>query len=254
MPVKLAGFSGGDRTSIDLPGAQEDLLQALAATGKPLIVVLQNGSPLAVNSAQQNANAILDAWYPGEEGGTAIAETLAGDNDPAGRLPLTFYSSLSQVPPFEKYSMRGRTYRYFADKPLYGFGFGLSYTSFAYNNLKIAPSAVGAGDPVTVEGDVKNTGAMAGDEVVELYLTQPKVFETPLRVLAGFQRVHLGPGESAHVSLTIDPRSLGQVDRKGNRVIVPGEYIVSLGGAQPQDAASVQIGRFNVTGRAALPK
>jgi len=254
MPVKLAGFSGGDRTAIDLPAAQEDLLRALAATGKPLVVVLENGSALAVNWARQNASAVLEAWYPGEEGGTAIAETLAGDNNPAGRLPLTFYSSLSQVPPFEDYSMHGRTYRYFAGKPLYGFGFGLSYTSFAYDNLKIAPSTIKAGDPVTVEGDVKNTGAMAGDEVVELYLTQPKAFETPLRVLSGFKRVHLGPGEAAHVSLTIDPRSLGQVDEKGNRVIVPGEYIVSLGGAQPQDAASVQTGRFNVTGEAGLPK
>jgi len=254
MPVKLAGFSGGDRTAIDLPAAQEDLLQALAATGKPLVVVLENGSALAVNWAQQNANAILEAWYPGEEGGTAIAETLAGDNNPAGRLPLTFYSSLSQVPPFEEYSMRGRTYRYLADKPLYGFGFGLSYTSFAYSNPKTAPENVKAGDPVTVEGDVKNTGPVAGDEVVELYLTQPKAFETPLRQLAGFKRIHLGPGESAHVSLTIDPRSLGQVDAKGNRVIVPGEYTVSLGGAQPQDAASVQTGKFTVAGRAELPK
>jgi len=254
MPVKLAGFSGGDRTSIDLPAAQEDLLKALAATGKPLVVVLQNGSALAVNWAQQNARAILEAWYPGAEGGTAIAETLAGDNNPSGRLPLTFYSSLKQVPPFEEYSMRGRTYRYLADKPLYGFGFGLSYTSFEYSNLRIAESNVKAGNPVTVESDVKNTGAMAGDEVVELYLTQPKAFETPLRVLAGFQRVHTGPGESAHVSLTIDPRSLGQVDAKGNRVIVPGEYTVSLGGAQPQEAPSVQTGKFKVTGKVVLPK
>jgi beta-glucosidase len=254
MPVTLAGFSGGDRTSIDLPAAQEDLLQALAATGKPLVVVLQNGSALAVNWAEQRANAIFEAWYPGEEGGTAIAETLAGDNNPAGRLPLTFYSSLSQVPPFEDYSMRGRTYRYLADKPLYGFGFGLSYTSFAYSNLKIALGEVKAGDPVTVEGDVKNTGTVAGDEVVELYLTQPKAFETPLRVLAGFKRIRLGAGESTHLSLTIDPRSLGQVDEKGNRVIVPGEYTVSLGGAQPQDAASVQTGKFTITGQAELPK
>jgi beta-glucosidase len=253
MPVKLAGFSGGDRTSIDLPVAQEDLLKALAATGKPLVVVLQNGSALAVNWAQQNARAILEAWYPGAEGGTALAETLAGDNNPAGRLPLTFYSSLSQVPPFEEYSMHGRTYRYLADKPLYGFGYGLSYTSFEYSNLKI-PTSVKAGDPVTVEGDVKNTGTMAGDEVIELYLTQPKAYETPLRVLAGFKRMHLGAGESAHVSLTIDPRSVGQVDAKGNRVIVPGEYTVSLAGAQPQDAASVQTGKFSVTGKADLPK
>jgi len=254
MPVKLAGFSGGDRTSIDLPAAQEELLKALATTGKPLVVVLQNGSALAVNWAQQNANAILEAWYPGEEGGTAIAETLAGDNNPGGRLPLTFYSSLSQIPPFEEYSMRGRTYRYFTGKPLYGFGFGLSYTSFAYENLKIAPSQVQAGNPVEVQADVRNTGAVAGDEVVELYLTQPPGVEIPLRVLVGFKRVHLAPGQSAHVSLTIDPRSLGQVDQKGNRVIVPGEYSVSLGGAQPQDAASVLTGKFNVTGTAELPK
>jgi len=254
MPVKLAGFSGGDRTSIDLPAAQKDLLKALAATGKPLIVVLQNGSALAVNWAQQHANAILEAWYPGAEGGTAIAETLAGDNNPAGRLPLTFYSSLSQVPAFEEYSMRGRTYRYLSGKPLYGFGFGLSYTSFAYSDLKIVPSEVKAGDPVTIEGAVKNTGAVAGDEVVELYLTQPKVYETPLRILAGFKRVHLAAGESAPVSLTIDPLSLGQVDANGNRMIVPGEYTVSLGGAQPQESEAASIGKFNITGKAELPK
>jgi len=253
MPVKLEGFSGGDRTSIDLPATQEDLLKGLAATGKPLVVVLQSGSALAVNWAQQNAQAILHAWYPGAEGGTAIAETLAGDNNPAGRLPLTFYSSLQQVPAFEEYSMKGRTYRYLADKPLYGFGFGLSYTTFVYSNLKVAPS-VKAGDPVTVEVDVKNSGAMAGDEVVELYLTQPKAFETPLRELAGFKRIHLDADESAHVSLTVDPRSIGQVDARGNRVIMPGEYTVSLGGAQPQEAASVETGKFNVSGKVELPK
>ncbi|HEX6806004.1 MAG TPA: glycoside hydrolase family 3 C-terminal domain-containing protein [Terriglobales bacterium] len=254
MPVKLEGFSGGDRTSIDLPADQEELLKAVAATGKPLIVVLQNGSALAVNWAQQNANAILEAWYPGEEGGTAIAQTLAGDNNPAGRLPLTFYSALSQVPPFTDYSLRGRTYRYFADKPLYGFGFGLSYTSFAYSNLKLANSTIKAGLPVTIEADVKNTGNRPGDEVAELYLTQPKAYETPLRELAGFKRVHLGPGESAHVSITIDPRWLAQIDEKGTRVIVPGEYTVSLGGAQPQDTTSAKTIQFNITGKAELPK
>src|SRR5208283_679982 len=150
--------------------------------------------------------------------------------------------------------MRGRTYRYFTGKPLYGFGFGLSYTSFAYKNLKIATSQVNAGNPVKVQADVRNTGAVAGDEVVELFRSQPLGVEIPLRVLAGFKRVHLAPGQSAHVSLTIDPRSLGQVDQKGNRVIVPGEYSVSLGGAQPQDAASVLIGKFNVAGTAELPK
>ncbi len=254
MPVKLNGFSGGDRTAIDLPAVQEDLLKAIAATGKSLVVVLQNGSALAVNWAQEHANAILEAWYPGEEGGTAIAETLAGDNNPAGRLPLTFYSSLSQMPSFDDYSMKGRTYRYFSDKPLYPFGFGLSYTNFTYSSIKLPSSSIKAGDPVTIEGDVKNTGSAAGDEVVELYLTQPKASDTPIRLLAGFTRVHLGPGQSIHVDLTIDPRSIAQVDSKGTRVILPGDYMVSLGGAQPGGAASVQTGKFAITGRAELPK
>jgi beta-glucosidase len=253
MPVKLEGFSGGDRTSIDLPAAQEDLLKALGATGKPLIVVLQNGSALAVNWAQEHANAILEAWYPGAEGGNAIAETLAGDNNPGGRLPLTFYSSLSQVPDFTEYSMKNRTYKYFSGKPLYGFGFGLSYTNFAYSGLKL-PTSVKAGDPASVEVDVKNAGAVAGDEVVELYLAQPKGFETPIRELAAFKRIHLNPGESTHVSLTVSARSLGQVDAKGNRVIVPGEYTVSVGSTQPGETEAVQTGKFTVKGQATLPK
>ncbi len=254
MPVKLDGFAGGDRTAIDLPAVQEELLKAVAATGKPLVVVLQNGSALAVNWAQAHADAILEAWYPGEEGGTAIAETLAGDNNPAGRLPLTFYSSLGQVPSFSDYSMKGRTYRYFSDKPLYSFGFGLSYTNFAYSDLKVPSSSVKAGDPVTIEGNVKNTGSIAGDEVVELYLTQPKAYETPIRVLTGFTRVHLGPGESAHIGLTIDPRSIGQVDANGIRVILPGNYTVSLGGAQPGETAAVQTRTFTITGKTELAK
>lgn len=150
--------------------------------------------------------------------------------------------------------MRGRTYRYLAEKPLYGFGFGLSYTTFAYSNLKVPSGTVRAGDAVSVECDVKNTGTMAGDEVVEVYLTQPKGYETPLRALAGFKRVHLGADESGHVNITIDPRSLGQVDEKGNRVITPGEYTVSVGGAQPQDAVSVQTAKFKVAGKTELPR
>jgi beta-glucosidase len=253
MPVKLDGFRGGDRTAINLPAAQEDLLKALAATGKPLVVVLENGSALAVNWAQQNAAAVLEAWYPGEEGGTAIAETLAGDNNPAGRLPLTFYAALDQIPAFENYAMQGRTYRYFSGKPLYSFGFGLSYTTFDYTHLKL-PSQTKAGDPILIEAEVKNTGAIAGDEVAELYLTQPRGFETPRRVLAGFKRVHLAPGQSSHVTFTLDPRSIGQVDAKGTRVILPGDYLVSVGGAQPGDTASAQTGKFTITGTADLPK
>jgi beta-glucosidase len=254
MPVRLDGFSGGDRTAIDLPADQENLLKALAATGKPLIVVLQNGSALAVNWANDHADAVLEAWYPGEEGGTAIAQTLAGDNNPAGRLPLTFYRSLDQVPAFDDYAMQGRTYRYFSGKPLYSFGYGLSYTAFAYHNFKLASSRLTAGDSLQVEADVENTGALAGDEVVELYVTQPKAFETPRHVLAGFTRVHLAAHATTHVTLTVDPRSLGQVDAKGNRIIVPGEYSISIGGAQPEDSAQVQTASFRVTGTKQLDK
>jgi beta-glucosidase len=254
MPVKLDGFSGGDRTAINLPATQEELLHALAATGKPLVVVLQNGSALAVNWAQEHANAILEAWYPGEEGGTAIAETLAGDNNPSGRLPLTFYASLDQLPSFDDYSMKGRTYRYFAGKPLYSFGYGLSYASFAYRGLKVPTAEVAAGQPVVVEGEVENTGKVAGDEVVELYLTQPRGFDTALRALAGFTRVRLAAGQSTHVSFTIDPRSLGQVNAEGKRSVLPGEYTVSLGGAQPDAGRPVQTARFRVTGTAELPR
>ena len=254
MPIKLEGFVGGDRTSIDLPRTQNDLLMALAATGKPLVVILQNGSALAVNWAQAHANALLEAWYPGEEGGTAIAETLAGDNDPAGRLPLTFYASLDQLPAFEDYAITSRTYRYFTGVPLYSFGYGLSYTTFAYSPLALSAQQIKAGDPVSIQTTVKNTGSRAGDEVVELYLTQPKNFETPRRVLAGFTRVHLGPGESTRVGITVDPRSLGQVDAEGHRTVLPGSYTVSLGGAQPGTAVNSQAGSFTVTGTMQLPQ
>ncbi|HEV2575725.1 MAG TPA: glycoside hydrolase family 3 C-terminal domain-containing protein [Acidobacteriaceae bacterium] len=253
MPVHLDGFSGGDRTSIELPEAQQDLLKAIAATGKPLIVVLQNGSALAVNWAQQNAAAILEAWYPGEAGGTAIAETLAGDNNPAGRLPLTFYASLDQLPPFEDYAMEHRTYRYFTGQPLYSFGYGLSYTTFSYSHLHL-PSSVRSGDSVTVEAELRNSGNVAGDEVAQLYLTQPRGYQTPLRKLVGFQRVHLAPGGSTHLTLTIDPRSLSQVDEKGNHVIIPGEYTISLGSTQPVEGVTTLSGHFSVTGQSELPK
>jgi beta-glucosidase len=254
MPVKLEGFTGGDRTDIRLPGVQRDLLQALKATGKPLVIVLTSGSALAVPDEHQYASAVLEAWYPGEEGGTAIAETLAGDNNPAGRLPLTFYASVDQLPPFEQYSMANRTYRYFTGKPLYGFGYGLSYSQFRYANPSLSSRSVRAGDPVTVEVDVTNTSRRAGDEVVQLYLTQPKAALTPLRTLAGFTRVHVGPGETAHVTIRLDPRTLGQVDEKGERVIVPGTYGVAVGGAQPAEFPGAVTATFDVTGSLTLPR
>ena len=254
MPVELQGFEGGDRTDIRLPKTQRDLLEALQTTGKPLVVVMTSGSALAVPDVERYAKAILHAWYPGEEGGTAIAETLAGDNNPAGRLPLTFYESLDQLPPFVDYSMANRTYRYFKGKPLYGFGYGLSYSKFEYSNLKLPNQPVRAGDPVTVEVDVKNLSQRAGDEVVELYLTQPKSALTPIRTLGGFKRVRIEPGQTVHVSLELTPRTLGQVNDKGERVIEPGTYTVAVGGTQPGETPGGVTGTFSMTGSASLPR
>src|SRR5262249_53099316 len=167
MNVHAEGFAGGDRTSIDLPRPQEELLEAVHAMHKPIVLVLLNGSALAVNWADKNIPAILEAWYPGGEGGTAVAEALAGDFSPAGRLPVTFYKSVDQLPPFEDYSMAKRTYRYFEGDPLYPFGFGLSYTSFSYSNARIDHDNIPANGTVTVSIDITNTGTMAGDEVVQ---------------------------------------------------------------------------------------
>ncbi|HEY5055007.1 MAG TPA: glycoside hydrolase family 3 C-terminal domain-containing protein [Acidobacteriaceae bacterium] len=256
MPVRVKGFAGGDRTDLEVPDVQENLVKALAATGKPMVVVLMNGSALAVNWEQQNAKAILEAWYPGQAGGTAIAETLSGKNNPGGRLPVTFYSSIDQVPPFDSYSMKGRTYRYFTGDPLYRFGDGLSYTTFSYSNLKLSNKTVTAGQPLTVEADVKNTGKRAGEEVAELYLTPPKTDVSPTLALAGFQRLHLAAGQTQHVIFRLDPRTLSQVDAEGVRAVTAGSYRISLGGSQPNGdrAESVKSADFTITGTAPIPR
>jgi beta-glucosidase len=256
MRVNAKGFSGGDRTDIVLPDVQEELIETLAKTGKPMIVVLLNGSALAVNWAQKNAKAILEAWYPGQSGGLAIAETLSGKNNPAGRLPVTFYAGIDQLPDFEDYSMANRTYRYFRGKPLYHFGDGLSFTSFAYSNLQLSSKSVHAGDSLTVEAEVKNIGPVEGDEVAELYLSPPPTSVSPILALAGFERLHLSPGETRHVTFRLDPRTLSQVDDKGDRAISPGHYRVSVGGSQPSgDAAqNVRWEDFSISGTVQLPR
>lgn len=256
MRVNAKGFSGGDRTDIDLPDVQQELLGAVAKTGKPLVVVMLNGSALAVNWAQQNAKAILEAWYPGEAGGQAIAETLSGRNNPAGRLPVTFYTGIDQLPAFEDYSMANRTYRYFKGKPLFAFGDGLSYTTFSYSNLKLSKQKLRAGETLTVESDVKNTGSIAGDEVAELYVLPPQTPIAPRLALAGFERLHLDAGESKHVTFHLNPRTLSQVDAKGNRAVVPGQYRIALGGSQPDGdaAAGVQTEDFSITGSQQIPR
>jgi beta-glucosidase len=254
MPVNEDGFKGGDRTSIDLPKPEEALLEAVTATGKPVILVLANGSALAVNWASQHANAILESWYAGEEGGTAIAETLSGKNNPAGRLPVTFYTGVEQLPPFEDYAMQNRTYRYFSGKPLYPFGYGLSYTTFAYSDLTLPRRAIKAGDSLTAEVTVTNTGAREGDEVAQLYLSFPNVPGAPLRALRGFKRVHLKPGEAQKVSFALADRDLSMVSEAGEPIIAKGTYSVSIGGGQPGAGAPAAAGAFHVRGTKTLPE
>ncbi len=251
MPIHVPGFAGGDRTDIVLPAVQQQLLDALATTGKPVIVVLMNGSALAVNWAQQHAAAILEAWYPGEEGGAAIAETLSGRNNPAGRLPVTFYASVDQLPPFDDYAMQNRTYRYFRGQPLYGFGYGLSYTHFAYEGLRLKQSEVNAGDSVEALVTVRNVGKFAGDEVAELYLAAPGAKGNP--ALKGMARVRLAAGEKQTLSFPLTARDLSTVSEQGRRSVEPGDYSIMIGGAQPAAAAHV-TGTLHVTGSAPLPE
>ena len=255
MPIDVPGFKGGDRVDIGLPRPQEELLKAIAALGKPVVLVLLNGSALAVNWASEHIPAIVEAWYPGQAAGTALADVLFGDYNPAGRLPLTFYKSTDQLPAFTDYEMRGRTYRYFAGEPLYPFGFGLSYTTFAYSNLRL-PARVPAGENVTVSVDVKNTGARDGEEVVQLYITDVQAgAPVPIRSLQGFRRVHLKPGESKSVLFLLTPRQLSLIDSQNRRIVEPGVFEVSVGGKQPgftgrADAATTGsvAGRFEVIG------
>lgn len=252
MKVEADGFEGGDRTSLDLPSNQEELMKAMTATGKPVILVLINGSALSINWANDHVPAILTAGYPGQQGGNAIADVLFGDYNPAGRLPVTYYKSTDQLPAFENYDMKGRTYRYFQKKPLYPFGFGLSYTKFKYSNLKL-PTNVTPEKDFEVLVDVTNVGERDGDEVVELYLKDEKASTPrPILQLEGFERINLKKGETKTVRFTISPRQLSLINKKGQRVIEPGWFTISVGGKQPDGSEDTQSGRFNVTGKTVL--
>ncbi len=252
MPVTLPGFQGGDRTSIDLPAPEEALVEAVQATGKPLVVVHMNGSALAVNWINDHANAVLEAWYSGEEGGSAIAETLSGKNNPAGRLPVTFYKDTTQLPNFEDYAMANRTYRYFKGKPLYPFGYGLSYTTFKYSDLNVATPSVAAGQPVSADVTVTNSGSKAGDEVVQVYIKFPPVKGAPNLALRGFERIHLEPGASQKVHFDLKDRDLVMVTDNGDPIIAGGDYSISIGGGQPDTSAPSVTGKFHVDGQLAL--
>lgn len=215
MPVHIPGFEGGDRTRLELPAAQERLLEAAVATGTPVVVVLTSGSAVALNLAAQHAAAVLQLWYGGEEAGTAIAQTLAGLNNPAGRLPVTFYRSADDLPPFEDYAMEGRTYRYFRRDPLYAFGFGLSYSTFEYSDLRVEPAV----DGLRIVVRVRNQSRREAEEVAQVYVSGAG---DAIRELRAFERIHLGPRESRELEL--------RVSLDG---IPAGPLTISAGGGQP---------------------
>ena len=233
MPVQVEGFSGGDRTSIDLPHVQTELLKALYATGKPVIFIMMTGSALSVQWESAHLPAIINAWYGGQSAGTAVADVLFGDYNPAGRLPVTFYKSIDQLPAFTDYNMTGRTYRYFTGEPLYPFGYGLSYSSFQYSNLKVTSPSV-TGKDLMVSVDVQNTGNRNGDEVVELYVKHPDTgVRVPIHSLEGFDRIHLKASEKQTVHFTLSPRHLSVVNEDGSRDEIPGQLEIYAGGCQP---------------------
>ncbi len=255
MSINIDGFAGGDRTSLKLPQSQRELMQAIVETGKPVVLVLINGSPLAINWASENVPAILTAGYPGQQGGNAVADVIFGDYNPAGRLPVTYYRSVEQLPDFEDYDMAGRTYRYFDQEPLFPFGFGLSYTRFSYNNLDL-PKEISMGQPVNVSVEVTNNGHSDGDEVVQLYFSDEDAStKRPIRQLAGFKRIHLKKGETKTVELNIDPRQLALINKDGDFVAEPGWFTVSVGGKQPGFSGKADVhttdalqGRFELKG------
>jgi len=242
MRVDIDGFKGGDRTNINLPPIQTNLLKKLQSTGKPVILVLMSGSALALNWENENLSAILQAWYPGEEGGNAIADILFGNYNPGGRLPVTFYKSVDQLPPFEDYAMKGRTYRYFEGEPLYPFGYGLSYSKFSYSNLQL-PKSMETGTTITIHVDVTNVGQISGDEVIQLYVSN-KTAKLPvsLRSLDGFCRVTLKPGEKKTIGFSLNPQQMSIIDNNDNRIQQPGTFEVSIGGGQPMNITNTTSG------------
>jgi beta-glucosidase len=249
--VDLPGFKGGDRQSLDLPADQMKLLEAAQATGKPIVVVNLSGSAINLDWMKRKANAIVQAWYPGEAGGLAVGRVIAGAVNPAGRLPLTFYRDLAQLPPFEEYAMKGRTYRYFTGEPIYKFGYGLSYTRFAYSPVKVTPHGKAGG--MLVESSVSNVGARAGDEVAQLYLGFPDAPGVPRVALRGFERLSLAPGENRPVRFELSPRDLSSVSPEGKTRILAGNYRVFVGGGQPGGELPGSSGSFKIGATTPLP-
>jgi beta-glucosidase len=236
MKVKVNGFAGGDRVSINLPDVQTELIKEIMKLNKPTVLVLLNGSALAINWEAENVPAILEAWYPGQAGGAAIADILFGDYNPSGRLPLTFYKSVDQIPAFSDYGMNGRTYKYFGGEPLFEFGYGLSYTNFQYSNL-LVPNEIAAIDSVTISVDVKNSGQLDGEEVVQVYISHPEITDGPKRTLQGFNRVFIKAGETKNISFNLKPIQLAVYHPEHKMYVPKGTISIAVGGSQPNAKA-----------------
>ncbi|OAV70249.1 Periplasmic beta-glucosidase precursor [Bacteroidales bacterium Barb6] len=246
MPVETDGFRKGDRTNIEVPKVQKEMIQALKATGKPVVHVVCTGSALALNWEDVHIDAILNAWYGGQEAGTAVADVLFGDYNPAGRLPVTFYKSIDQLPDFQDYGMAGRTYRYMTQEPLYPFGYGLSYTTFAYRNAKLSHEAVTKDQPVTLTFDIANTGNTDGDEVAQVYIKYPDLPKEPVKALKAFKRIHVKAGETRQVTLQLEPKAFQSFDDQTQTMAVrPGNYLVLYGGSSADKALQSLPVRIN---------
>jgi beta-glucosidase len=243
MPVKIDGFSGGDRTHLDIPKNQQALLEKITAAGKPVVLVLTNGSALSVVWAKEHVPAIVECWYPGEEGGTAVADVLFGDYNPAGRLPVTFYKSINDIPPFDDYRMYGKTYRYFKGEPLFAFGYGLSFTTFEYSGISLPTEPPEKPGYVYINATVTNSGKLDGDEVVQVYLKQPEsVAGSALQSLVAFKRIHLKKGESRQLKLEIPFREFRHFDPKaGDYATATGDYELLVGAASNDIKGRVNI-------------
>ncbi len=252
--VTVPGFSGGDKTTLDLPADQIAMLEQAKTLGKPIVLVAMNGSPINLAWAKDNAAAVLEAWYPGETGGTAAANILTGKTNPSGRLPLTFYRSVADLPPFGDYDMKGRTYRYFTGTPVYPFGHGLSYTRFGYTAPTVTPAGGGAENGIRVTTRLTNQGDRPGEEVAQLYLNFPDRPGTPRVALRGFQRVALRPGEARTLTFDLSPRDLSSVTSDGARSVAAGSYRVTVGAGQPGSGAVGQSASFTARQSKVLPK
>jgi beta-glucosidase len=235
--------TAGDRLDISLPESQVKMIKKLSEGNEnPIILVLNGGSPIDISEVVDLVDAILFVWYPGEEGGNAVGDIIFGDVNPSGRLPITFPKSIEDLPPYEDYSMAGRTYRYMTKTPMFPFGFGLSYSAFSYEASDVGILSVNAGEEINIEITVSNLGKLAGEEVVQLYVTDLEAsVEAPISSLKGFQRIYLEPGESKKVSFTVNDKMLQMVNEEGKFILEPGEFKITIGGSSP-GSRSLELG------------